>query len=224
VRKGEGFGRALLVETVATVTAVVLPVGECEGGPTPHTNIGVDPFRGLSGVSISTDLTRGIRETYRVTVDHAAGNSDSGRKLVTLPLQGLVHLSDITEFVTAFRGCGPQLNELEYFGAHFGVHGTRTDRFEKRHQALHKLSRGYLGEKVGTTIFNAGIGELPKLAVKSARFRAWSAAHVQRAQLGIRIPVVDALFQRTHGFFRLYRLGSDNVGNLEVESNVFTAD
>lgn len=60
MRKGKGFGRALLVETVATVTAVVLPVGECEGGSTPHTNIGVNPFGGLSSVSIFTVVLQRI--------------------------------------------------------------------------------------------------------------------------------------------------------------------
>jgi hypothetical protein len=50
--EGKRFSRALLVETVATVAAVVLSIGECEGGSTPHTDVGVDPFRGLGGISI----------------------------------------------------------------------------------------------------------------------------------------------------------------------------
>lgn len=78
---------------------------------------------------------------------------------------------------------------------------------------------------MGPAIFNAGIGELAKLAAKSAQLShgrgVESEAHVQRAELGIGILVVDALFERAHGFFRLYRLRSDNVGNLEVESDVF---
>jgi hypothetical protein len=49
-------------------------------------------------------------------------------------------------------------------------------------------------------------------------------AYVQGAELGVRVLVVDALFERAHGLFGLYRLRSDDVGDLEVEGDVFTAN
>lgn len=39
-----GFGGTLLVEDISTVTAMVLSVGEGEGGPTSHANVRVAPF------------------------------------------------------------------------------------------------------------------------------------------------------------------------------------
>jgi hypothetical protein len=62
---------------------------------------------------------------------------------------------------------GPGLDELEDFGAHFGIHGAGTDGLEQRNQALHELSGGDFGEKVRTAIFNAGVGELVELAAMS---------------------------------------------------------
>ena len=107
-------------------------------------------------------------KTYRATIQHAAGNGDSGRELETLPLQRPVHLPDVSKFVAAFGSRGPGLDELEDLGAHFGVDGAGADCFEKGHQTLHELSGCDLGEEVGAAILDAGVGELVKLATKSS--------------------------------------------------------
>jgi hypothetical protein len=51
VRKRERFARALLIEAVPAVAAVVFSVGEGESSAAPHTDIGIDPLRGLKTVS-----------------------------------------------------------------------------------------------------------------------------------------------------------------------------
>ena len=48
--------------------------------------------------------------------------------------------------------------------------------------------------------------------------------YVKCAELGIRVLVVDALFEGAHGFLGLYCLGPDDVRDLEVEGDVFTVD
>lgn len=47
VRQGQRLARALLVEAVSAVAAVVLSVGEGECGPAAHADVGIDPFRRL---------------------------------------------------------------------------------------------------------------------------------------------------------------------------------
>jgi hypothetical protein len=108
-------------------------------------------------------------KTYRTAVYHAAGNGDTGRELEALSLQGPVHLSQISEFVTALCSGGPGLDEFENFGAHFGDGSTGADSLQQRDQALHKLSGCDLGEEVGATILDAGVGELDGLATKSSK-------------------------------------------------------
>ena len=84
---------------------------------------------------------------------------------------------------------------------------------------------------MGAAILDAGVGELVKLATSlvpgsRGKARGWRGGepYVQSTQLGIRVLVVDALLQRAHGFLGLHRLGSDDVGDLEVEGDVFTVD
>src|SRR4051812_36164543 len=48
-------------------------------------------------------------------------------------------------------------------------------------------------------------------------------AYIQGAQLGVWVLVVDALLERAHRLFWLHRLGSNDIGYLEVESNILTA-
>lgn len=46
-------------------------------------------------------------------------------------------------------------------------------------------------------------------------------AYVQGAQLSVRVLVANTLLQRAHGLLGRYGLGSDQVGDIEVQSNVF---
>jgi hypothetical protein len=47
--------------------------------------------------------------------------------------------------------------------------------------------------------------------------------YVQCAELRVGIPVADASFERPHGLFWLHRLGSNDIGDLEVERDIFPA-
>ena len=93
--KRERLAGALLVEAVATIAAVVLPVGKSEGGPTAHANIRVDPLGGLGqGQHLdSRPLDGGT--TNRTAVDHAARDTNTRRELVAVALECSVHLVDI---------------------------------------------------------------------------------------------------------------------------------
>ena len=57
VGKRQGLGRALLIEAISAVPAVMLSVGEGECGSASHTDFGVDPFRRLGSVSVGTSPT-----------------------------------------------------------------------------------------------------------------------------------------------------------------------
>lgn len=53
VRKRERFSGALLIEAVATITTVMLSIGEGERSPTSHADIGIYPFGRLEGRQVS---------------------------------------------------------------------------------------------------------------------------------------------------------------------------
>ena len=48
-------------------------------------------------------------------------------------------------------------------------------------------------------------------------------AHIQSRQLDVGVLVPYPLLQRAHGIFRLHCLGSNHVGDLEVEGHVLSA-
>ena len=50
--------------------------------------------------------------------------------------------------------------------------------------------------------------------------RVGANAYVQGAELRVRVRVIDATLQRAHSFFRLDSLGTDDVRDLEIQSNV----
>lgn len=52
--------------------------------------------------------------------------------------------------------------------------------------------------------------------------KGYREAYIQGAQLSVWVLVADTLLQRAHSLLGRDRLGSDEVGNIEVESNVFT--
>lgn len=231
MRKGKRLGGALLVEAVSAVSAVMFPVGKGEGGPAPHADVGIHPFGGLKGIKKSSALHHkrdaNRRQAYRTAVYHAARDGDARGKLEALALQGLVDLPNVSEFVAAFGGGGPGLDELEDLGADLGVDADGADGFEERHQALHELAGGDLGEEMGTAILDAGVGELGRLVTVchdqtgAGRMRRGAQPYVQSTELGVGVLVADALLERAHGLLGLDRLGSDNVGDLEVEGDVF---
>ena len=68
VRKGEGLGRALLVEAVSTVPTVVLSVGKRERRSAPHTDIRVNPFGRLASVSVRASSTGTEKHTALLSI------------------------------------------------------------------------------------------------------------------------------------------------------------
>jgi hypothetical protein len=84
-------------------------------------------------------------QSYRTAVYHAAGHSDLGREMVAFSLQCLVYLPDVDEIVPAFRSRGPRLDQLEDFGSHFAVDGSRSYGLKEGSKVVHELSGGDFG-------------------------------------------------------------------------------
>lgn len=61
------------------------------------------------------------------------------------------------------------------------------------------------------------------VSIQTAVSSALAMTYVQRAELRIGVFVADALSEGAHSFLRLYGLGSNGVGNLEVQGDVFAA-
>lgn len=125
--------------------------------------------------------------------------------------------------------CGrPSLDAFEDLGTNVLIDGSWTDGFQQGDKVVHELSGGNLGEEVLAPILDTGICKLHrKLAMTTVHVGALGAAgsaYVQCAQLGIWVLVADAFLQRAHGVFRWNGLGSDDVGYLEVESYVLSAN
>lgn len=60
------------------------------------------------------------------------------------------------------------------------------------------------------------------MSMMAAGARQGGHAYVQGAQLGVWVLVADALLERAHSLFGRDGLGSDDIGDFEVESYVFT--
>lgn len=65
----DGFGRALSVENIATIPAVVFPIRKTECGPAAHTYVGVDPLWGLASGQRLSRCDAG-HKTYSAAVEH----------------------------------------------------------------------------------------------------------------------------------------------------------
>jgi hypothetical protein len=162
MRQRDGLGRALLVKDIATVAAVVLPVRKGKGSPTPHANVGIDPFGGLA-VCKSVNHPWAHREviiTYSTTVDHAACNANARGELVALALQCLVDLPDVGILVSTFGSSGPSLDQLEHLGPHLQVDGGGSRGLQERREVVHELAGRDLSEEVRAAILDACICEL----------------------------------------------------------------
>jgi hypothetical protein len=63
MRERKGLGRALLIEDLPAVSAVMLAVGECEGSSAAQTDVGVYPLGG--GLGVDHDRVRGGKVFWR---------------------------------------------------------------------------------------------------------------------------------------------------------------
>lgn len=97
------------------------------------------------------------------------------------------------------------LDQLENLGANVVVDRGWADGFEQRDKIVHEFFGGDLGKEMLAAVLDAGVCE------------------VQGAQLCVWVLVTDALLEGAHGFLWRDGLGSDHVGNLEVQSYVFQA-
>ena len=107
--------------------------------------------------------------------------------------------------MATFGGSGPGLDQLEHLGLDLLVDAGGAHSLEQGREVVHELPRRDLGEKVGSAILDAGIGE------------------VQGAELGVGVLVADAAFEGAHGLLGGDSLGPDDIGDLEVQGDVLQA-
>lgn len=96
MRQSGKFTRALLIEAVSTVSAVVFPIREREWCSAPHTDIGVCPLG------------------RRTAINHATGDGLPRRELIPFFLQIPVDISDVGQVMAPFGGSRPGLYEFEH--------------------------------------------------------------------------------------------------------------
>ena len=142
VRQRNCLGRALSIKDVTAVSAVVLTVRECKRFPTPHTDVGVDPFG---------------RST---AVKHATRYLNLGRKPKALPLQSSIGFTNIENVVAALRRTGPCLYKFQDLLLDVLVRRCGPIGFQQGHQVIHEFFRCHFGEEVRSTIFHTRIREL----------------------------------------------------------------
>lgn len=143
------------------------------------------------------------QETHCRTVKHAACNVDLWWKVEAFPLEILVDLTNVYQVRTTLCGGGPGLDEIENLLLDVFVQSSTSVGFEERGKIVHKLPRGNLGHEVGAAILGTRVGE------------------VQGSKLNVWILVAYSALERAHGLFGLDRLGADDIGDFEVEGNVF---
>jgi hypothetical protein len=162
MREGDGLGGALLVEAVSAISTMMLAVREREGCSASHTDVRVRPLRGLmKSVSVNYTLCHTIATfSYRTAINHAAGHGNLGGELVSISLQRSVHFANVRKFVSTFGCTRPRLYQLKNFALDFGVDSSAANCLEKRHQVVHKLAGGDLGQEMRSTILDTCIGKL----------------------------------------------------------------
>lgn len=72
-----------------------------------------------------------------------------------------------------------------------------------------------------STILNTGIGKLDQVSPRTS-YSSHGIPYAQSAQLGVGVLVADAPFERAHGLLGRDRLGSDDIGDFEVQRNILT--
>lgn len=139
------------------------------------------------------------------TVQHATGYVLFGGEAEAFALEDAVDVVDVAEIASPLGGCGPRLDQLEHLAFDVVVRGDCGGRAQQGRHVVEELARGDLLDEVGAAILDASVCE------------------IQRGQLDVWVLVADALLQCAHGIFGLHRLGSNHIGDLEVQRHVLQA-
>lgn len=134
-------------------------------------------------------------------VEHAAGNLLPRWEVESFVLQCSVAFREVVQAVLSLRTNSPVLDELEHLASNLRVASIR--RLQQADQVVHELPAGDLLHKVAASILDAGVGE------------------IQRGELDVGVLVAYAALQAAHGLLGLDCLAADNVGDLQVEGDVF---
>ena len=130
-------------------------------------------------------------------------------------LQRAVGLGDVRERVSPLCTARPVLNQLQNLAPHIRIHRlpststvpipipAPTSRLEQAHQIVHEFAARDLLHEVAASILHARVRE------------------VERSKLDVGIFVAYSALQTAHRLFGLHRLAADDVGDLQVECDVF---
>ena len=143
---------------------------------------------------------------WRRRVKHTAGHLLPRRERVALVLQGAVRLSDVCQRVSALHPARPGLNHLQDLAPHIRIHRLRCGIVpvpQQAHEVVHELPAGDLEHEVAAPILHARVGQ------------------VESSQLDVGVLVAYPAFQAAHRFFWLDGLAADDVGDFEVEGDIF---
>lgn len=136
----------------------------------------------------------------RRAVEHAAGNLLPRWKVESFVLQSPVAFDQVVQAVLPLRAGSPVLDELEHLASDFWVDSVRC--FQEADKVVHEFSARNLLHEVAASILDARVGE------------------IEGRELDVGIPVAYAALQAAHGLLGLHRLAADDVGDLQVESDV----
>lgn len=124
MRQRNVLGATGATEDVSTVSAVVFTVGKGKLLATPHADVGVGPFG------------------WCRTVEHAAGNLLSGRKVEAFVLQRFVAFGEVVQAVLPSCANSPVLDELKHLTSHVDI--ATFGCLQQADKVIHELPAGNL--------------------------------------------------------------------------------
>lgn len=135
-------------------------------------------------------------------VEHAAGNLGLWWEVKTFSLQRLVGLANVYQVGPSLCSSGPRLDQFKYLLLDLVIQGSTSVSLEEGCEIVDELARGNFSHEMGASILDARVGK------------------VQGSKLNVWILVAYSALERAHCLLGLHRLGSDSVGDFQVQSNI----
>jgi hypothetical protein len=99
-------------------------------------------------------------DTYRTTVQHAAGDVLLGWEVEAFSQQASIDLVDVAQVMPTLRRSRPRLYELQHLVLHVVIGRYGRGCFQQGGHVIEELSRSYLLDEMGAAVLNARVSEL----------------------------------------------------------------